>query len=146
MIFSTSLSDHIKIILACVVFGIPTALWLLPASHYFEAKVEVPDFTQGDDPTVKYIRSIKRTQRMDYLVEVRSANQKGGGQFCEGSGSAIYAEDEAVALPLTLSTYVNAQCKLPPGLFIMETCWSYRVAIFPKTYCARSNVFRVSGI
>ena len=144
--FTRSPLQHFLAFMTAIVVGIPLMAWALPASWYFEASVEVPDHVQGEDPTVKYMRTIKRTQRMDFLVEVRSIDSKRGNQFCLGGGSHIYAKDEPIALPLPLSRYTgNPECVLPTGLYVMDTCWTYHVLVFDKTYCARSNVFKVSS-
>ena len=110
-------------ILLAGLFGIDSVqrFWNEPDT-FMKVHVFVPDYKQGEDPTVRFTREIFREMRGIWTVEVR--NLESPGATCNpGSGAAIYSPKEHRVLPLLLSEYLGAKCLLMPGQYIMATRW-----------------------
>lgn len=142
----TTLRGNAVALAFAVFIGAPALLYMIPPSAMFEATVTVPDFRVGEDPNVEYVRMIKMTQRMGWDAEIHTLEHDAdNGQICSGRGSNTYQVDEPWRRVMPLSDFGGfVRCELKPGTYYLDTCWSGHIAFMPKTYCARSNIFRVS--
>lgn len=128
-----------------ICLGVLVWFLTLPGSAWIEARVTVPNYIAGENPTVDYHRTIHRTFTGNFFVEIHRADGS-PGQWCVGSGGRIYSTHEPKSLPLGLLDYTGAKsCDLAPGKYIITTCWTWQVLFVSKTYCAHSNTFTVAS-
>ena len=117
---------------------------------WFEAHVEVPGHTLGEDPFVEYTRTIRRNMQGQWSVEVlRNDGEAGWTEVCQGSGIAPYALSEAGRIDMHLSVYAGidpAECLSEPGLYRLITSWKMLSpdSNEPRLFWDESNVFEVS--
>lgn len=110
----------------------------------------VGDAHVGDAPAVGFTREIKRDTAMSYSVVVRRV--RGLQIVCEAqSGVFTYRTTSTLPDDIDMAWWApgDARCVeglLPPGEFVMETCWTAPnpfVVLPPKTACRTSNVFSI---
>lgn len=120
-----------------------------PAKWWFSAEIYVPDFKQGQDVTVQYVRDIKSTQSQDWHAEAAKARLEDDDRIiCAGHGSAHYRKDAQSSLPLPMTVFVGSDdCpeNHRPGKYILQSCWSWYVGFIRKEYCTESNTYTVTA-
>lgn len=130
------------------VIGIYAALAAIPAWVWYTPGVQIVSRDSGGVLTVTQERRINFFFLGAYSVIVRSAN--GLDPVCDGVGGPFtYLKnngDKPASMPL--SDWAGGGCAdLPPGNYIMETCWTVLRPLWgalpPKTVCVRSDVFEV---
>lgn len=141
-------------VLAFIVALLGVALWIrwsevvdtyTPGTEWFEVQaLSVPDFKQGDDPTIVYTRVIKRDFIGEWVAEVHVYDFQGDRTlFCSGTGASDYHHGDRLPDSVTLSWFVGKQCDYRPGQYSIEVVWEFRSGSVTKQVRAQSNVFKV---
>lgn len=119
----------------------------VPATDFFEASLQVPDFKAGDNPLVVYDRSIKADFVGGFRVEVKRASDH--HTVCAGAGTNIHYEPSEFleSKDTTFDWYVGAPChlNLTKGVqYYLESSWTISNENWPtKYYNSVSNIFSV---
>jgi hypothetical protein len=141
-------------LLSCVLFGGGMTLgatvirdWFGPP--WFDAHVEVPNHRVGEDPEVRYERSITRNMQGLWTVEVLKNENGGWREQCQGDGLAPYSVTERGVVQMRLSTYTGIDvedCITEPGLYLLQTAWSMtdQEGTSPRLFWDESNIFEVT--
>lgn len=121
----------------------------VPAENWFRVNnIFVPDFAQGDDPTMTYDRTILSEFQGFWVIEIQRLDPETGAFSPECSGSGISDYEPADYIPaglVKLQWFMGKPC---PNLFVgkyrLRGSWSLRKPGWPeKTTVAYSNVFEV---
>ena len=120
---------------------------LLPATTWFEVRrVAVQDTIVGASPRMYVDRIIRRPFRSRWFVEIE---RKAGDRYvlwCHNNGVSNYEIDNDLPEPLTLLWWLEAECKLPPGVYRVDTFWRWEVfGGFERSIRQISNDFKVSA-
>jgi len=128
-------------------FGL-SAKWkdAAPSTDFFEVnRLYVADFVQGDDPILSYDRTIKQKFFGTWAAEIYDATLKERTiPACFGDGSRIYDASDEPPIPVTLKWFIDKDCHLEPGQYIVEVVWKIQPEGYPvKEYKTNSNIFNV---
>lgn len=125
------------------------ALW--PASFWYDSgTMRVDDIRQGEQLELIFSGGARRDFIGSYSVIIRDAHSN---QVIVEDRSAPfeYFADSRPPDPLTIEWWApgsEAMHGLPPGSYIMKTCWTIHGRLFglmpAKTTCVASNIFRVT--
>lgn len=116
---------------------------LVPVSSWMQVtSIIVPDHKVGDDPIVVTTRPISKSLLGQWTAEV---HRIGNGQVCSGSGYASYRLDEPDVTRFRLSEYVNSDCSLKKGQYIILLTIALEDEKGTRKYIhAASDSFKVS--
>lgn len=130
---------------------------ILPPSAWFTVnEVYVPDFTEGENPTLLYDRIIREEFRGFYVVEVQRQLEDGlWFAPCSGSGVRDYSPDDALPQSadapgnyVTWDWFINRAgepCRPEAGVYRLRTSYELSRPNWPiKTTLNISNTFMVS--
>ena len=128
-------------------FGL-SAKWkdAAPSTDFFEVnRLYVADFVQDDDPILSYDRTIKQKFFGTWAAEIYDAASKERTiPACFGDGSRIYNPGDEPPVPVTLKWFIDKDCHLEPGQYIVEVVWKIQPEGYPvKEYKTISNIFKV---
>ncbi len=115
-------------------------------SNIFEASVNVPDFSAGQNPLVLYDRKIHQGFNGDWTVEVKILDGK--NTVCRGGATNVtYDIDEKLdPSKITFDWFVGSDCSktLKSGMYYLEVNYRLRIEGRPVRYMTiQSNIFRV---
>jgi len=128
-------------------FGL-SARWkdAAPSTDFFEVnRLSIPDFVQDENPILSYDRTIKQKFFGTWVVEIYDAKSvERSVAACYGDGSSIYDASDALPIPVTLKWFIDKDCHLVPGQYIVEVVWKIQPEGYPvKEYKTSSNIFKV---
>ena len=116
-----------------------------PAENWFMVRnIYVADFEEGNTKApVVYDREIRRPFTGSWVAEVHPVSRQ--ETLCAGQGTARYEpSDQLPETGVSLDWYLQAECILPPGQYIIKTYWTLKPANYPeKEVTLTSNVFNV---
>ena len=117
----------------------------VPATDFFTVReLNIPDYVEGQDPVVVYDRTIKQEFLGTFVVEIHKADPTANYAVCSNSAVRTYKTGEKRPETVTLKWFVDRDCGLTPGQYVIETTWKIEAEGYPdKEYSAVSNVFRV---
>lgn len=81
----------------------------------------------GTDPSVSYVRSIHRTQKATWTVDMV-------GTTCHGEGVHTYQAGSQAFDWHLYAEYMEAECSLDPGAYAMLTCYEWLWGL--RRHCA----------
>lgn len=136
-------------ILFAPVLAAYTALWLAPASLWFNPTSLIVSIPEGSaEPQALLARDIRFGFHGAYTVDVRSADTNAFA--CGRSGSHHYKGGLTGTYTMGLVDFAGGDQRcaaLPDGVYYTEACWTVLAplwGILPrKTVCITSNPFRV---
>lgn len=117
------------------------------ASTWFTVPdIFVPDHNVGENPEIRYERSIKEPFQGFWVVEVQ--RQEGDAFVLECSGSGVNDYEPADYIPNDMvrwSWFIAKSClEVPPGKYRLRASWVLRRDGWPeKTVVKYSNLFTV---
>jgi hypothetical protein len=118
----------------------PPESWLLVKS------LSIPDFVEGQNPTIIYDRTIRQPFTAAWSAEVHESNDKSDVPICTGSGINDYKPPQVPKpVDVTLSWFMGRECTLPAGQYLIEVKWDMQPKgyTFKKEQTYASNLFRV---
>lgn len=132
------------------------ALWayfafFLPPTHWVTFdKIFIHDTVDGVPPVISFKAAIKREFVAKWHVIVRRANEADQSEFiayCVTDGSALMYPDRKFPVVMTMDYWTAPNhCKLTPGVYYVETIWSWNAFGAEHSVVTDSNVFSVRAI
>lgn len=131
-------------IIWAIIVALPLSIWFEPGSV-----VVASTDHDGQPALVVYDRKIKRRVFISYAAVIHRIQPD--TIACEAEGGPYwYDPDRKLPAPeeMTLAWWApgDPRCsKLPPGEYIMETCWTAQISsLLPeKAICVQSNPFTI---
>lgn len=122
---------------------------MLPASLWFTVdSVHVQDTSISEDPKMEVAREVHRPFTGRWIATLYRQNINGAwSAFCTGRGANDYRPGVVLPDDLRLSWWMERQCVLPPGNYVLRTTW--RMEVFNWLYkdvSIQSNEFQVTGL
>ena len=115
--------------------------------YFIVRSVYVNDVIEGQDAILIYDRIVKRPFKGIWTAVVFTISKPDGNLYGVCNNSNIVYYEPAVKLPragVTLSWFIEKDCKLPPGEYSIQTVWEVEVSSMVKKYVKfTSNVFTV---
>jgi hypothetical protein len=118
-----------------------------PEDYFIVRGVTVEDAQEGEQPSVVYDRTVVRPFRAKWIAGVFSLPDQDGINYgvCNGSGDAEYKPDVKLPPAVTLKWFIERDCKLEPGRYVLKTTWEIKLDHGINKYVrATSNVFEIS--
>lgn len=116
-----------------------------PADNWFVVRnVAVPDFTEGENPSIVYDRENRQPATIKRNVDIHSADDINADPVCSGRNVKAIGISALPDVNVPLSEFIGAPCTLRAGQYVAEVSW----IVTPKGYKPKratyvSNIFRV---
>jgi len=115
--------------------------------YFIVRNVYVNDVIEGQDAILIYDRTVNRPFKGRWTAVVLTISKADGSIYGVCNNSNIVHYEPVVKLPstgVTLSWFIEKDCKLPPGRYSIQTVWEVEVSSMVKKYVKfTSNVFTV---
>ena len=117
-----------------------------PEDYLIVRGITVRDSVEGTDPVLIYDRTIVRPFRGKWIAGIFLLLDETGANYgvCNNSGEADYQPETTLPATVKLAWYIERDCKLEPGKYVLKTTWEIKLPHDVTKYVrATSNVFEV---
>lgn len=117
-----------------------------PEDYFIVASIVVGNAREGSQPQIIYDRTIVRPFRAVWTAAVFALPERDGVNYgvCNNSSTADYETDTRLPGSVSLEWFIEKDCNLQPGRYVLKTTWEIRLDYNIRKYVrATSNVFEI---
>lgn len=117
-----------------------------PEDYFIVSGVTVGNAVEGEQPRVIYDRTVVRPFRAVWTSAVFALPERDGVNYgvCNNSSTADYTPDTRLPASVSLEWFIEKDCNLQPGRYVLKTTWEIRLDYNIRKYVrATSNVFEI---